>query len=244
MGAALITGCNGGLGQRLMERFAAQGFDIIACSLFEDDVFLQKCSELESQYGIAIYHIVYDSTVKDSLDTALDRIESYENDISILVNNAGLNVIKPLLYTDLDDLQKTFTINYFSTVLITKKVAEKMVRQGNGVIVNVSSIGSMGHQTGGACYDASKAAINQFTVSIAQELAPFGIRVNAVAPAPMNTPMFANMPEKTQKNLIKSVAFKRPVEPDEVVDVICFLCSEQSKFITGQIIRVDGGAII
>lgn len=244
MALALITGCNGGLGQRILERFASQGYDVIACSIFEDEAFLKKCETLESQNGISISHIVYDATNTESLNQTLDTIESIDGEITVLVNNAGLNVIKPLLYTDMSDLQKTFTINYFSTVLITKKVAEKMVRQGKGSIVNVSSIGSMGHQTGGACYDASKAAINQFTVSIAQELAPFGIRVNAVAPAPMNTPMFASMPEKTQKNLIKSVAFKRPVEPDEVVDLIDFLCSDKAQFITGQIIRVDGGAII
>lgn len=244
MKTVLITGCNGGLGQRLLIRFASQGYNVIACSISEDDAFLKKCSKLEKEYGIAISHIVYDSTNSASLNAALDRIESLVGEINVLVNNAGLNVIKPLLYTEMDDLQKTFVINYFSTVLITKKVAEKMVRQGGGSIVSISSIGSMGHQTGGACYDASKAALNQFTVSIAQELAPFGIRVNAVAPAPMNTPMFAQMPEKAQKNLVKSVAFKRPVEPEEVVDMVAFLSSNDSKFVTGQIIRVDGGAVI
>lgn len=244
MKTALITGCNGGLGQRLLTRFASRGYNVIACSISEDDAFLKKCSELEKEYGIAISHIIYDSTDSTSLNAALERIEAFESEINILVNNAGLNIIKPLLYTEMEDLQKTFVINYFSTVLITKKVAEKMVRQGEGSIVSISSIGSMGHQTGGACYDASKAALNQFTVSIAQELAPFGIRVNAVAPAPMNTPMFAQMPEKAQKNLVKSVAFKRPVEPEEVVDMVAFLCSNDSKFVTGQIIRVDGGAVI
>jgi len=244
MKTALITGCNGGLGQRLLTRFASQGYNIIACSIFEDDAFLQKCNELEKEHKIGIKHIVYDSTNSASLNAALDTIESFDGEISVLVNNAGLNIIKPLLYTEMEDLQKTFVINYFSTVLITKKVAEKMIRQGEGSIVSISSIGSMGHQTGGACYDASKAALNQFTVSIAQELAPFGVRVNAVAPAPMNTPMFAQMPEKAQKNLVKSVAFKRPVEPEEVVDMVAFLCSNDSKFVTGQIIRVDGGAVI
>lgn len=244
MKTALITGCNGGLGQRLMTCFAGHGYNIIACSIFEDDMFLKQCRELENAKGITISHVVYDSTDNVSLDNALQFIEDFDGEINVLVNGAGINIMKPLLYTDLEDLQKTFTINYFSAVLFAKKVAEKMVRQGNGVIVNVSSIGSMGHQPGGACYDASKAALNQFTISIAQELAPFGIRVNAVAPAPMNTPMFFQMPEKAQKNLVKSVAFKRPAETEEVANLIYFLASKDASYITGQIIRVDGGAII
>ena len=244
MKTALITGCNGGLGQRLLSRFASQGYNIIACSIFEDDAYLKKCLELEKEYGITIEHIVYDSTETASMNGALDHIEALDSEITILVNNAGINIMKPLLYTEMEDLQKTFVINYFSTVLITKKVVEKMVRQGEGAIVNVSSMGSLGHQVGGSCYDASKAALNQFTISIAQELAPFGIRVNAVAPAPMNTPMFAQMPEKAQKNLVKAVALKRPAEPEEVVNLISFLASKEASFITGQIIKIDGGAII
>ena len=244
MSAALITGCNGGLGVRIMQRFASQGYDIIACSISESEEFLALCIEIESDNNIHITHIVYDSTCDQSFLEALSKVESYEDEISILVNNAGINIIKPLFYTELEDLRSTFAVNYFSAVMMTKSVAAKMIRQNSGSIVNISSIGSFGQQTGGSCYDASKAALNQFTKSIAQELSSFGVRVNAIAPAPMNTPMFANMPEKTRKNLVKNVAFKRAVEPEEVVDLISFLCSNEANFITGQIIRIDGGAII
>lgn len=244
MKTAIITGCNGGLGQCLLNRFASLNYNIIACSISEDEEFVKKSVELENTHGIIITHIVYDSTNAASLNAALEKIESLDCEITVLINNAGINIMKPLLYTDIEDLEKTFQINYFSTVLITQKVAEKMIRQGEGTIVNVSSMGSLGHQPGGTCYDASKAAINQFTISIAQELAPFGIRVNAVAPAPMNTPMFTLMPEKTKKNLVKAVAFKRPAEPEEIVNLITFLTSNEASYITGQIIRADGGAII
>ena len=244
MKTVLITGCNGGLGKELLKKFTSNGYNVLACSFPQDDGFIKECDDIAQNQGVDIKHFSFNSTKQDELEAGCKAIEVFENDIDVLINCAGANIIKPLMYTEFDDLQKTFLINYFATVLITKAVAGKMMMQGNGCIINISSIGSLGQQTGGACYDASKAAMNQFTKSIAQELAPFNIRVNAIAPAPMRTAMFENMPEKTRKNLVKNVAFKRPVEPAEVANVASFLASDNASFITGQIIRVDGGALI
>lgn len=244
MKTVVITGCNGGLGQALLEKFASQGFNVIACSYPKDDAFVEKCKFLEDKYDISISHNVFDSTDEASLIKGCQYVENYEGNIDLLINNAGANIIKLLLNTEYDDLLKTFKINYFAAVMMSKAVANKMIRQDGGVIINISSIGSLGQQTGGTCYDASKAAMNQFTKSLAQELAPFNVRVNAIAPAPMRTSMFANMPEKAQKNLVKNVAFKRPVDPEEIANTASFLASDEASFITGQIIRVDGGALI
>lgn len=244
MKTVLITGCNGGLGKELLKKFTNNRYNVIACSFPQDETFVKECDDLAKDRGVDIKHISYDSTKQEELDAGCKTIEAYEGDIDVLINCAGANIIKPLMYTEYEDLQKTFMINYFATVLVTKALAGKMMMQGKGCIINISSIGSLGQQTGGACYDASKAAMNQFTKSIAQELAPFNIRVNAIAPAPMRTTMFENMPEKTQKNLVKNVAFKRPVEPSEVANVAFFLASDDAAFITGQIVRVDGGALI
>lgn len=244
MKTALITGCNGGLGKTLLKSFAEKDYNVIACVFPETEEFTDYCKIIESDFGIKIKQIVYNSTDNDSLNRGLSEIESYEESIDVLVNNAGVVLMKPLLYTEMEDLQKVFEINYFATVMVTKKVAEKMIRQDGGVVINISSAGSLGHQPGGACYDASKAAINQFTRTVAQELAPFGIRVNAIAPGPMRTAMFDSLPEKTQKNLVKAAAIKRAVEPEEIAAISVFLVSEKASFITGQIIGVDGGAII
>lgn len=244
MKTVLITGCNGGLGKTLLKRFADNGYNVIACVFPESDEFTEYCKTIESDFGIWIKQIIFNSTDNDSLNRGLSEIESYEGSIDVLVNNAGVVLMKPLLYIEMEDLDNVFTINYFATVMVTKKVAEKMIRQDGGVVVNISSAGSIGHQPGGACYDASKAAINQFTRTVAQELAPFGIRVNAIAPGPMRTAMFDSLPEKTQKNLLKSAAIKRAVEPEEIAAIAVFLASETASYITGEILNVNGGAII
>jgi len=245
MKTALITGCNGGLGKTLLKSFAAKGYNIIACVFPESEEFTDYCKTIESDFGIWIKQIVFNSTVKEDFKRGLSEIESIEEPIDVLVNNAGISIIKPIFNVEYEDLEKTFMINYFSTVMITKVVAGKMIRQENGgSIANITSMVSLGSQPGGTCYDASKAAMNQFTKALSQELASFNVRVNAVAAAPMNTDMFKNLTEKTQKHATKAIAMKRPAETAEVANAVLFLVSEEASFITGDILRVDGGAIV
>ena len=244
MKTVLITGCNGGLGTALMKRFASEGYNIIACVYPKTPEFDQYCLMIESEYKVLTKQIVYNSTSKEELLGAISTISEIQEDIDVLINNAGISIIKPLFNVEYEDLEKTFQINYFSTVMITKAVVEKMAHSNGGSIVNITSMVSMGSQPGGSCYDASKAAMNQFTKATAQELAMFNIRVNGVAAAPMNTPMFKSLTEKTQKHATKAIAMKRPAEVEEVANVAYFLTTEQASFITGDIIRVDGGAIV
>lgn len=245
MKTVMITGCNGGLGKALLEKFVEEGCDIVACVYPEDEDFNAYCHQIKIEKNVDIKILSYDSTDRTSLQLGIETIEKLESSIDVLVNSAGISIIKPIFNVEYDDLVKIFSINYFATVMITKAVVGKMMRQENGGnIVNISSMVSLGSQPGGTCYDATKAALNQFTKTLAQELAGFNIRVNAIAPAPMNTAMFKGLTEKTQRNALKGIAMKRPAELAEVVEVASFLASEKASFITGEIIKVDGGAIV
>jgi 3-oxoacyl-[acyl-carrier protein] reductase len=240
----VLTGCNRGLGLVLLEIFAKNKYNVFACSRKENRDFLDICRRIAHAEGVTIHPIYFEMTDKEQIIKGMNEIASYDAGIDVLINNAAINIIKPQFLTEYEEVEHSFKVNYFAPVLITKHISGLMMQQNQGCIVNVTSVGSLGRQPGGVCYDASKAALNQFTVSIAQELAPFNIRVNAVAPGPIKTDMFLNMKEGVQKKLEQSTALKRPATPEEIAKVIMFLVSEDASYVTGQIIRVDGGSVI
>lgn len=244
MKTAVITGCRRGLGLTLLKTFVQSGYNVIACIRKEDADFESLCTQLEEQCGVFIRPLAFDIANRSQIEEAMQKIESMDLEIDVLINCAGINVIKPQMFVDCEEVEESFKINYFAPFLITKSISGLMMRAGKGNVINITSVGSLGRQPGGTCYDASKAALNQYTQSIAQELAPFNIRVNAIASGPMKTDMFTSMKEDVQKKLTKTVALKRVAEPEEIAKTALFLASDDASFITGQILRVDGGSII
>lgn len=245
MKTAFITGCNRGLGLTLLKKFASNGYDIIAHSRAYNEQWDKQCREFEIDYQVKIYNIHFELSDKEEVIKGLQGVSNLGLEIDVLINNAGINdVVKPLMYLEYEDIEGTFMVNYFTPVIIMKEVSSLMVRQGKGTIINISSMMAEGHQPCGICYDASKAALNQCTRSIAQELAPFNIRVNAIACGIMSTGMSANLNEKAHNKLIKTVALKRPAETIEVANVAFFLASDDASYITGEVVSVNGGAII
>ena len=239
----VLTGANRGLGHAILLGLAKNGYDVVAC-VRKKEQYVTDFDAIANEYGVHIYPVECHLDDKASIDTCWEEINQLDIDLYGIVNCAGIMELKPVLFTSYEEVEQMFRVNYFAPFLMCKHAAELLVRQGSGAIVNISSMASLGSQPGGAAYDASKAALNQLTKTLGQELAPFSIRANAIACGPINTEMFANMGDKERNKLIKSVALKRAAEPEEIVKSVLFLLSEDSSFITGQIIRVDGGAII
>ena len=143
--------------------------------------------------------------------------------------------------TPLDEIKRVMQINFFSQVLITQHVAKMMMRQKKGSIINISSIVALDNQGGWTAYGSSKGAVISFTRTAARELTQLGIRVNAVAPGLVDTDMGNEMDGSFQNDIIARSDMGRKGTPEEIANLVCFLASDEASFITGQIIRIDGG---
>lgn len=240
MKTAIITGCNRGLGKALMEAYSANGYDIIAIVRKISYEFKETISALQAN-GATIIPISAELSDKNSLQAAISRIVEMDRPIDVLINNAAMNVSKPVFFMSYEEVENSFKINYLAPFQLIKEVCGLMTRQGYGNIINISSVAGIATEPAGAAYDASKAALNSLTKSLAQEVAAMGIRVNAIACSVVATDMYYNMKPDVQKKILKRVAMKRPADFKEITDTALFLSSEKASYITGQIIRVDGG---
>ena len=237
----LITGCNRGLGKELLEHFASKGWDIIVCNRKQYEDFDQFSETIETRYSINIHTYYAELDNKKSLQECLIKITSEHTTIDALINNAGYYSNGSIFSLEYEDVERCFQVNYLAPFTFCKAVAELMIRQGNGVIINISSI--LGHTVTkcGSSYGASKAALNYLTQTLAQELASFGIRVNAICCADLESGMFHKLSPKQQKERIQRIAMRRLAKLNEVADAVDFLVSNNASFITGALLRVDGG---
>lgn len=240
MKTAVITGCNRGLGKALMEAFIANGFDIIAIIRSVSEEFSVQLESFHKN-GATIVPVCAELSNRSSLQVAIDRIGRMNRTIDVLINNAAINISKPAFFINYEEVEESLKVNYLAPFLLMKEMGVLMIRQGYGNIINITSVASLSSEPAGSAYDASKAALNTLTKSFAQEVASMGVRVNAIACSVVATDMFSNMKPDIQKKILQRVAMKRPAEYREITDMALYLSSEKASYITGQIIRVDGG---
>ncbi len=237
----VITGCNRGIGRVMLEHFCQEGGNVIACVRAITDQLLSEFRNLENEYGVHIYPVKMDLSSEESIREGLREIASLKLPIDVLVNNAGIEHGALLMFTKMSDLRRVFQVNYFAQVQITQYIAKLMSTHKQGSIIMMSSILGMNAASGTTAYGASKAAVISFTKTAAAELANMGIRVNAIAPNVVDTDMGHKMDERTLNSLMESTDLHRIAAPEEIAKVALFLASDDASYITGQVIRVDGG---
>lgn len=241
---ALITGCNRGIGLAIMERFVQEGADIVACCRTFTPETLACYEKMRSQYGAKIYPVTVDLSEEESIKTAMKEVRELQVPIDILVNNAGVAAGGFMLMTSMAELKRVFQVNYFAQVQITQHVAKMMMRRKQGSIIMMSSVLGEERLSGGTAYGASKAAVMLFTKTVAKELGAYNIRINAIAPNLVDTEMGHQMEQKSYEKMIADTALGRIATPDDISSMALFLAGEESSYITGQTIRVDGGLCV
>lgn len=238
----LITGSNGGIGRAIAEKFAKDGkYDLLLHARAPQKSFLEYIERLEKQYSVLVTPTYFDVTNAGMVQNELQRLFKEHKRIDVLVNNAGVAHGGLFQMTPVSDIKRVFEINYFSVIQITQLVSRIMLRKGNGVIVNLASVAGIDLEAGNCAYGASKAALIAFTKTAAKELAKQGIRINAVAPGLTDTRMATQMEKDAGEDMINASAMKRLGRPEEIANAIFFLASDDASFITGQVLRVDGG---
>lgn len=238
---AMITGCNRGIGKAILELFAKEGADIIACTRKEDDEQLSLYSKLHTDYNVTISPCHFDMSDVDSLNKGIKSIIDLKKPIHIIVNNAGKAVFPSISHVKYSELQEIFQINYFGPILLIKGLIMPLIKAKGSSIISIASTAGLDGDVGNIAYGASKAALINATKTISKELAPLKIRANAIAPGFIDTDMQHEIDENLSTSRICGASLKRIGTADEVARTALFLASDESSYITGQIIRVDGG---
>ena len=238
----VLTGCNRGIGKAILGVFAKNGASIWACVRQLDDDFIDFTKGVEDDHEVNITPVPFDLADEGQVKEGINTIRSAKQPVDILVNNAGVIFTALFQMTSVAKMKEVFEINYFSQILLTQSITKIMARQKAGSIINISSSAAIEGNEGRMAYASSKAAIIASTKVMAKELAMYNIRVNAIAPGLTETDMMQGSTSKEALDFtLQRICMRRVGKPEEIANVALFLSSELSTYLTGQVLRVDGG---
>jgi len=240
---ALVSGAARGIGWKTAFLLASNGARVIINDIQETDELNRKIQEAKSQ-NLDLTTLFYDVSDYQQVKNAYSSIFKEFKRLDILVNNAGIMEDSMLATASESHIEKTFRINTFGAIYNSQFASRLMARNNSGSIINISSIIGTRGNSGESVYSASKSALIGFTLSAAKELAPLGIRVNAIAPGFIDTDLVSHFSEEIRQKTISNIKLGRIGTPEDVARAVLFFASDLSSYITGQVLGVDGGMII
>lgn len=240
---ALVTGASRGIGAAIAKKLAARGFMVIINYGNSSAAAEEVKNQIEQAGGQAVL-MQGDVSSGDDVDRMFKDIKKTWGRLDVLVNNAGINRDTLLVRMKEDQWDAVLSTDLKSVFFTTKAAASLMMRQRSGSIINIASVVGITGNAGQANYAAAKAGVIGFTKSVAKELAARGIRVNAIAPGFIETDMTDAIPEKIREGMLETIPLRRGGKAEDVANAVAFLASDDAGYITGQVLKVDGGMVM
>ena len=240
---AVVTGGYRGIGRAICVALGRAGAHVVAADVLDEAVGQETVAAVEAAGGKAEL-VRCDVTNSGSVDEALGGLHKRLGRLHILVNNAGIARDQLLMRVSDEDVQKTFAVNVTGAIYCCRAAIRPMMRGKHGRIVNLASVVAELGNPGQTVYSASKAALIGLTKTLAREYASRGVTVNAVAPGYIDTDMTRNLPEDAKKYMLGQVPLGRVGSPEDVASAVLFLCSDEAGYVTGQVLRVNGGMYV
>jgi len=240
---AVVTGSGRGLGKAIALKLAQMGANIVLNDIVVSDAIDETAEEFKAAgYNVAVTKgdVRSSEDVKAMVAAAVEAFGS----LDILVNNAGITKDKPMAMMSEDDWDLVMDINLKGAFICTKLAGKQMIKQRRGRIVNIASVAGRYGNQGQANYSASKAGLIGLTKTTAKEFASRGVTCNAVAPGIIQSKMTDVLPDEVKKKYLDNIPLGRFGTPEDVANVVAFLCSEESGYVTGQVIDIDGGLVM
>jgi len=239
---ALVTGASRGIGRAIAEKLATEGADLALCDLKTE--WLAETEQAVVAKGRQVRSFACDVSNQAQVEQAVAGVMAAYGRIDLLVNNAGITKDTFLMRMSEADWDAVINVNLKGTFLFTKQVSKIMVKQEGGTMVNIASIIGLIGNAGQCNYAASKAGVIAFTKSVAKELASRNIRANAVAPGFIDTKMTEVLPPAIKQKMLDAIPMGRFGKPEDVAEVVAFLASDASAYVTGQVINISGGMVM